>query len=67
MDELKAKQIIDAELLKQKYVAEANSRVRTLTEKLTIVQETLTSRESELEFLTARLEELEMSATSQST
>ena len=66
MDELKSKQIVDAELLKQKYAAEANAKVRMLTEKLKTVQETLSARDSELEFLTARLEELEMSATSQS-
>ena len=33
-DELKAKQKVDEEMMKQKYAAEANAKVRTLKEKL---------------------------------
>ena len=65
-DEHEAKLKLVEETMKQKYTAEANSKVRTLKEKLQVALQTIEARDSELEYLASRLEELEMSATNHS-
>ena len=67
MDELKAKFVVDAELLKQKLLAQSDLQLRTLKEKLEVALKTIESRDSEIELISARVEQLEMSATTQTT
>ena len=63
LDELKAKFVVDAELLKQKLLAQSDLQLRTLKEKLEVALKTIESRDSEIELISARVEQLEMSAT----
>ena len=67
LDELKAKFVVDAELLKQKLLAQSDLQLRTLKEKLEVALKTIESRDSEIELISARVEQLEMSATTQTT
>lgn len=67
LDELKAKFVVDAELLKQKLEAQSDLQLRTLKEKLEVALKTIESRDSEIELISARVEQLEMSATTQTT
>lgn len=67
LDELKAKFVVDAELLKQKLQAQSDLQLRTLKEKLEVALKTIESRDSEIELISARVEQLEMSATTQTT
>ena len=65
-DALKAQYVVDAELLQQKLEAKGRFEARTLREKLEVALKTIEARDGEIDLVSARVEELEMSATSQS-